>query len=98
MTVPSEARSSAQQFMKEQLKGKSAIEIKPQIMGALSSAADLIDRKAGADAVGFKSWLKSTAQSVAEAAKEGGFLGFGGVAVSEAEKASIDEVARSLRI
>jgi hypothetical protein len=33
---------------------------------------------------------------VAEASKEGGFLGFGGVQVSEAEKATLAEIAAAL--
>jgi hypothetical protein len=33
---------------------------------------------------------------VAEASKEGGFLGFGGVQVSEAEKATLAEIATAL--
>jgi hypothetical protein len=36
------------------------------------------------------------AQKVAEASSEGGFLGFGGVQVSDAEKASLADVARAL--
>jgi len=30
--------------------------------------------------------------NVAEASKEGGFLGFGGIAVSDAEKATLSEI------
>ena len=37
-------------------------------------------------------------QHVAEASKEGGFLGIGGVAVSEAEKATLTEIASALRL
>jgi hypothetical protein len=33
---------------------------------------------------------------VAEAAVEGGFLGFGGVRVSDAEKATLDDIAKAL--
>jgi hypothetical protein len=33
---------------------------------------------------------------VAEAASEGSFLGFGGVRVSEAEKATLDDIAAAL--
>ena len=36
------------------------------------------------------------AQKAAEAGKEGGFLGFGGVAVSEAEKATLVEISAAL--
>ena len=43
-------------------------------------------------------WLASISQSVAEAASEGGFLGFGGVQVSDAEKATLDQVAAALKL
>jgi hypothetical protein len=36
------------------------------------------------------------AEKVAEASTEGGFLGFGGIRVTDAEKASIVEVAKAL--
>ena len=36
-----------------------------------------------------KEWLAKVAQSTAEAAKEGGFLGIGGVLVSDQEKAAL---------
>jgi len=36
------------------------------------------------------------AQKAAEAGNEGGFLGFGGVAVSEAEKATLAEISTAL--
>ncbi len=94
----SDGRSAAQQFVKTRLTGKSAAELKPQIIQALERAADLIDSKASGEATSVKSWLRQTAQNVAEASTEGGFMGFGGVAVSDAEKATLDDVARALRI
>jgi hypothetical protein len=36
-----------------------------------------------------KGWLARVAQATAEAAKEGGFLGFGGTSVSDQEKAAL---------
>ena len=95
--VTSEGRSAAQSLVKARVTGKSAAEIKPQIITLLDEIGSLVDRKAGSEAASFKSWLKETAQKVAEAASEGGFLGFGGVTVSDAEKASLDEVSRALR-
>ena len=44
----------------------------------------------------FKAWLGAIAERVAEASKEGGFLGFGGVQVSDAEKATLAEIAGAL--
>jgi hypothetical protein len=59
--------------------------------------AALIDKKAKPDeAQGFKQWLVAVTQKVAEAAKEGGFLGFGGTQVSEQEGATIKEVSAAL--
>jgi hypothetical protein len=93
----SEGRHAAQAYVKAQLTGKSAAELKPQIIDALTRVSGILDAKAGAEAASVKTWLQQTAQNVAEASTEGGFLGFGGVTVSDAEKASLDEVARALR-
>jgi hypothetical protein len=35
---------------------------------------------------------------VANASSEGGFLGFGGVQVSDAEKATLDEISKALKL
>ena len=40
----------------------------------------------------FGRWLVAAAQAAAEAAKEGGFMGFGAVLVSEREEAMLDQV------
>ena len=44
----------------------------------------------------FKAWLEDMARRVAEASKEGGFLGFGGVQVSDAERATLAELSAAL--
>jgi len=93
----SEGRQAAQNYLKAHLTGKSAAELKPQIIAALGQVAGILDAKAGTDAAAVKAWLNATAQNVAEASTEGGFLGFGGVAVSESEKATLDEVAKALQ-
>ena len=46
----------------------------------------------------FKMWLRHAAQSVADAASEGGFLGFGGTQVSDAEKATLAEIVSALNV
>jgi hypothetical protein len=51
---------------------------------------------APADAAAFKGWLQHISQVVAEASTEGGFLGFGGVTISEAEKATLVQISTSL--
>jgi hypothetical protein len=45
----------------------------------------------------FKAWLIDTARRVAAAAREGGFLGFGGTDVTEAELSAIDQIEIALR-
>jgi hypothetical protein len=94
----SEGRTIAKDGLKSELTGKSAAEIKQQVIAKLARVGDIIDAKAGAEAASFKAWLKHVAEKVAEAASEGGFLGFGGVKVTDAEKATIAEVAKALNI
>lgn len=64
----------------------------------LGKALALIDSKAPADAPAFRQWLYDTATRSAEAGKEGGFLGFGGTAVSDAEKVALSELAGLLGV
>ena len=49
----------------------------------------ILDAKAPGDAAAFKVWLRGISQTVAEASKEGSFLGVGGVQVSDAERATL---------
>jgi hypothetical protein len=44
----------------------------------------------------FRAWLVATAQAAAEAAKEGGFMGFGAVRVSEGEQTMLDQLRAAL--
>ena len=44
----------------------------------------------------FRAWLIATAQAAADAAKEGGFMGFGAVQVSEGEQRMLDELRGAL--
>ena len=92
----SEGRSAAQAYVKGSLHGAKREEIKQRAIDALRSAAAVVDQKAPSDAAAYKAWLLQIANSVAEASKEGGFLGFGGVDVSDAEKATLSEIAAAL--
>jgi len=63
------------------------------VIERVKSAADLVAKKASpAEADAYRNMLVAIAQKAAEASKEGGFLGFGGVRVSSAEQAFITEV------
>jgi len=44
----------------------------------------------------FRAWLVATAQAAADAAKEGGFMGFGAVQVSEGEQKMLDQLRSAL--
>lgn len=60
---------------------------------SLQQAAALLSQKATPEeATAFKAWLKDIAKQSAEAAKEGGFFGIGGVQVSDAEKAALEQI------
>jgi hypothetical protein len=74
-------------------------QIKARAIEALRRAAAIIDAKAPPqEAREFKTWLRSISQEVAEAAKEGGFLGIGGERVSEAEQAALREIVEALGV
>ncbi|MFT3687994.1 hypothetical protein [Paenirhodobacter sp.] len=62
----------------------------------LGRIAGIVRAKAEPDAPAFADWLLGIARSVAEAGKEGGFLGFGGVAVSAAETATLERLRQTL--
>ena len=75
----SEGRGLAQDGVKAAISGaKAPADIVSKALDSLKAAAALLDAKGGADAAPFKTWLAGVAKSVAEAAPEGGFLGFGG--------------------
>jgi hypothetical protein len=60
---------------------------------------DLLKRKGTPEDVSaFRSFLLKLGEKVANAAKEGAFLGFGGVRVSEEERVILDELAQALDV
>jgi hypothetical protein len=94
----SEGREAARERLRGELTGKTPGEIKQQVLATLTEVGRIIDAKAPDEAMAFKAWLKHVAEEVSEAASEGGFLGFGGIRVSDAEKASIADVGRVLGV
>lgn len=57
------------------------------------AAMEILRRKGGADAEAYRGFVKGVGERVAQSAKEGGVLGFGGERVSEGERqmlASLD--------
>jgi hypothetical protein len=91
-----EGRSTAQEELKKSFADAKPGDVVPRALGILRQASALLEAKAPADAPAFKAWLNSVAARVAEASTEGGFLAFGGVKVSEAEKATLADIAKAL--
>ena len=64
-----------------------------QVLEELRAAHTLVAAKATPDeAAAFGEWLVAAARAAAEAAKEGGFMGFGAQRVSDREEAMLDQV------
>ena len=62
-------------------------------LNTLRRTSEVLGKKASPEeAAEFKQWLSTIAQRTAEAAKEGGFLGFGGALVSEEEQAALGAI------
>lgn len=68
-----------------------------QILEELQAANALVTEKATPEeAAGFREWLLAAAKRSAEAAKEGGFLGFKAERVSEGEQKMLDKLGEVL--
>ncbi len=94
----SEGRTGAREALQAELSSNSPAEIRQKAISTLAEVAAILDANAPQDAAGFKDWLKHIAERVAEASATGGFFGFGAVAVTDAEKATIAEIAAALKI
>jgi len=69
---------------------------KTAVLERVSAVVELLNHKASAtETDAYRRLLVRVAQRAASAAKEGGFLGIGGVRVSEKERAFIEMVSRS---
>lgn len=67
------------------------------VLAELRAALDTVEAKATREeAAAFASWLVEIAQDAADAAKEGGFMGFGAEQVSAGEQHMLDELRSTL--
>ncbi|HJX07192.1 MAG TPA: hypothetical protein VJ736_03890 [Actinomycetota bacterium] len=89
-----------------QQKHNPAKDFKPT--SAPTAAAEILDELRAVDGIvaakatpeetdAFREWLIVTAQAAADAAKEGGFMGFGAERVSAGEQAMLDKIRSALR-
>ena len=89
-------RSSVEQNAVE-IRSKSPEELIDLTIQKCEEVAELLQSKSNADeSAEYKAWAMSVADKVANAAKEGGFLGIGGERVSEAERDVIQRVSTAL--
>ena len=91
-----EARPPIREDLRKRLDGLHPTEVVQHSLDNLREVSLILDTKAPTDAAAFKALLCSISQAVAEASVEGGFLGFGGVKVSDSEKATLADIAKAL--
>ena len=92
-----EGRAAVQEALRQRLAGaaKPADAVQRSLTN-LRDVSTILDAKAPQDAPGFKAWLQAISKNVSEASSEGGFLGIGGVQVSDAEKATLADISKAL--
>jgi hypothetical protein len=94
-----ETAEGRQQGTPAELQGKTPEQLRTVALDACRQAAAVVEKKGQpAEAQAFKQWVVSVGQKVAEAAKEGGVLGFGGTRVSEQETAALKELTSVLGV
>jgi hypothetical protein len=70
-----------------------------QVLDELRGVQEIVAAKATPEeAAAFDRWLVEVAQDAANAAKEGGFMGFGAEQVSEGEQRMLDQLRSSLGV
>src|SRR6185295_17659768 len=91
-----EGRSAVKKALRQHLAGAKPADAVQRSLANLREVSTILNAKAPQDAAGFKAWLQAISKNVAEASSEGGFLGIGGVQVSDAEKATLADISKAL--
>jgi hypothetical protein len=76
--------------------GKPVAEVQTVCLQALSQSRDIVAAKVGSDPRAWSDWLAQIGKHVAEAAKEGGFMGIGGTQVNDAERTALAQIDKAL--
>ncbi|MGL4322746.1 MAG: hypothetical protein ACRCTD_01800 [Beijerinckiaceae bacterium] len=87
-----EGRTAARSTVSARMAGAQRTDMKTRALGGLSEAVAIINAKAPGEAQAYKTFIAAIADATANAASEGGFLGFGGTQVSDAEKATLADI------
>ena len=92
-----ETPEARQQSMPAELQAKTPDQLRSAALDACRQAAAIVENKGEPEeAQAFKGWLVSIGEKVADAAKEGGFLGIGGTRVSDQEKSALKDLSSAL--
>ena len=90
-------RSQIESLSDNPYRSKQPIELADEVAKKCQQVNQLLAEKSTvAEAGGYKQWVLDVGQKVANAAKDGGFLGVGGQRVSEAEQEVLDKLAAAL--
>lgn len=93
-----EGRKTAQAGMKELARGLSAANAAGAAVAHLEDVIGVVSAKAPGEAPALAAFLRTIAEAVAEAAKEGGFLGIGGEPISMAEHKTLADIDGALSV
>jgi len=91
-----EGRSTILEALRKRVAGAEPADILQRSLDDLREVSAILDARAPHDAAAFKVLLLGISQKVADAAMEHTFLGLGGVRVSDAEKATLADIAKAL--
>jgi len=91
-----QGRANVREALRKRFADAGPTECVQRSLDSLRQVSAILDAKAPGDAAAFKTWLRDLSRKVAEAAVEGSFLGFGGVRVSDSEKATLADISKSL--
>jgi hypothetical protein len=92
-----EGRTAVKEALRQDLAGAAKpADAVQRSLANLKEVSSILNAKAPQDAGAFKAWLQAISKNVAEASSEGGFLGIGGVQVSDAEKATLADISKAL--
>jgi hypothetical protein len=91
-------REGMEQAKPTEIQGMKPDQARAHALEQLKKAAALVAQKDPAESAGYAQWLQEVTQRVANASKEGGFLGIGGTLVNEQEQAALADTAAALGI
>lgn len=91
-----EGRDALRSGIKDVIKGRTPAEASTEAVARLKAALALVAATAPQELSAVSALARETAQQVAQAAKEGGFMGFGGKAISDSERKTLAEIEAAL--